>query len=132
MAVWQTTPGDTLLVPSGPKGLHLFVLILGPITLPSYGTQPQLAMVSVTSIKEGIPHDTACVLAPDDHPFIQRPSYVAYRHLRIDSLSHVSQMVGSSWQQHQQCSPVLLQRIIQGVCLSRLTPREFKAIFGCL
>ena len=132
MAVWQTTPGNTLLVPSGPQGQHLFVLILGPITLPSYGSQAQLAMVSATSIRDGIPYDPACVLAPGDHPFIQHPSYVAYRYLRIDSVSHVSQMAGSSWQQHQQCSTELLQRIVRGVCISRLTPREFKVIFGCL
>jgi hypothetical protein len=106
-------------------------LILGPVTLPHYGAQPQVATVSVTSKKAGIPFDPACELAVGDHSFIQQPSYISYRHLRIDPLSHVSGLVGSLWKPHQQCSPALLQRIIAGVCISRMTPREFKLIFGC-
>lgn len=131
MSDWVSAPGSTFLVPSGPQGLHLFVLILGPIILPNYGTQPQLAMVSATSIRDGVPYDPACVLSLGDHPFIQHQSYISYRHLRIDPLGHVSNLVGSSWKPHEACSQELLQRIINGVCISRLTPREFKAIFGC-
>ena len=133
MVAWQSLPGNTLLVPSGPSGFHLFFLVLGPVVLPSYGATPQLAMVSATSIKEGIPHDPACELAPGDHPFIQHSSYISYRNLRVDACPHIESMVGSSaWTSHQPCSSVLLARIVSGVCKSKLTSREFKTLFGCL
>lgn len=131
MAAWHSNPGDTFLVPSGPQGLHLFVLILGPVVLPAYGSLPQVAVVSATSQKAGIPFDHTCELQVGDHPFIQQPSFISYRHMRIDALPHVSGLVGSLWKPHQQCSPDLLKRIIDGVCISRMTPREFKLIFGC-
>jgi hypothetical protein len=133
MAGWQTLPGQTLLVPSGPSGLHLFVLVLGPVTFPGYGSTPQIAMVSATTLREGIPHDPACVLEPGDHPFIQHRSFISYRHLRLDTDPHVGRMVDSAvWSRHEPCTPALLQRIVAGVCLSKLTPREYKRLFGCL
>jgi hypothetical protein len=92
----------------------------------------QLAMVSVTSIRAGIPHDSTCELGVGDHPFIQHPSYVNYRHLRMDASPHVEKMIGDSiWLPHQPCTLELLNRIVAGVCASKLTPREFKALFGC-
>ena len=63
--------------------------------------------------------------------FKEHQSYISYRHLRIDPLGNVSNLVGRSWKPQEACSQELLQRIINGVCISRLTPREFKAIFGC-
>ena len=121
-----------MLVPSGPSGLHLFVLILGPVLVPSYGSAPQVVMVSATSIRNGVPHDPACELQPGDHAFIQHPSFIAYRYLRIDGSVHVEQMVNQAvWMPHEPCSEALLQRIVTGVCRSRLAPREFKKMFGC-
>lgn len=132
MAAWTASPGSSLLVPSGPSGLHLFVLVLGPVVLPSYGPTPQLVMVSATTLRADIPHDPACVLNPGDHPFIQHPSYISYRHIRVDGSPHVQQMVQQEvWLPHTPCSPELLSKIVSGVCTSRLTPREFKRLFGC-
>lgn len=84
MEGWQAAPGQTLLVPSGP-GLHLFFLILGPVTLADYGRVPQVALVGATTLRDGIPHDTACVLEAGEHAFIQHRSYLAYRYMRLDS-----------------------------------------------
>lgn len=131
MADCRTLPGSTFLVPSGPQGYHLFVLILGPINLPNYGNRLQVAMVSATSVREGVPYDPSCLLHPGEHPFIQHPSYIAYRHLRIDPFEHINSMVGSVWKPHEPFSPALLQRVLKGVCESRMTPREFKLIFRC-
>ena len=131
MQGWQAAAGQTLLVPSGP-GLHLFFVILGPVVLAEYGLSPQLAMVSATTLRDGIPHDPACVLQPGEHAFIQHRSYVAYRYMRIDASRHVEKMVGAAiWKPHDACSPELLQRIVAGVCRSRLTPREYQRIFRC-
>jgi len=126
------SPGQTLLVPSGPTGLHLFILILGPVILDGYGPNAQILMVNVTSIRSGIPHDPVCELHPGEHPFIQHPNYVAYRHLRLDGSRHVEQMIKSRlWMPHLACTPELLRRVIEGLCHSRLAAREFKLLLGC-
>ena len=131
MQGWQAAPGQTLLVPSGP-GLHLFFLILGPVVLADYGSSTQLAMVSATTLRDGVPHDPACVLEAGDHSFVQHRSYLAYRHMRLDVSQHVERMVNSAvWKPHDPCSANLLKRIVAGVCQSRLTPREYKRIFQC-
>jgi hypothetical protein len=89
-------------------------------------------MASVTSIRAGIPHDAACEVNTGDHPFVQHPSYIAYRYSRIDPLDHVAHMVSTGvWSPHSQCTPELLNRIRAGACLSRLSSREFKQILGC-
>lgn len=130
MAAWQSEPGATLLVPSGPRGLHLFIIVLGPVVLPAYGPTPQTAMVSVTSVHGGVPHDTACELDSGDHPFVHHASYIAYRHMRLDSVAHVEQMVSrGAWTPHDPCSPALLHRVIAGARTSRLLPREFRTLF---
>jgi hypothetical protein len=107
-------------------------LILGPVVLADYGSAPQLAMVSATTLRDGVPHDPACVLEAGDHPFIQHRSYLAYRYMRLDASTHVEKMVsGAVWKPHDPCPADLLQRIVAGVCQSRLTPREYKRIFQC-
>jgi hypothetical protein len=109
------------------------VLILGPVILPSYGPKPQFAMVSATTIREGIPHDPACELHAGEHPFIRHPSFIAYRYLRIEESAHLDQMMEKSiWMPNEPCTAALLQRIVAGVCRSKLTPREFKRVFNCI
>ena len=133
MTQWQAVPGSTLLIPSGPSGHHLFILVLGPLVVANYGSMAQVAMVSVTSIRDGAPHDSACEIQSGEHPFIEHPSYVAYRYMRIDSESHACEMVAKKiWVPNHSCSAELLSRIVGGVCRSRSISREFKQIFGCL
>lgn len=130
MAGWRHEPGATLLVPSGPHGLHLFIILLGPVALPSYGPDLQTGMVSVTTIRSGVPHDVACELRAGDHPFVRHPSYVAYRYMRIDRATHIAQMVASGvWKTHEPCTPELLARVTAGARRSRLIPRAFKPWF---
>ena len=113
MQGWQAAPGQTLLVPSGP-GLHLFFLILGPVVLADYGSSPQLVMVSATTLRDGVPHDSACVLEAGDHSFVQHRSFLAYRYMRLDVSQHVEKMVSSAvWKPHDPCSSDLLKRIFQ-------------------
>lgn len=127
---WTCRVGSSLLVPSGPAGLHLFVIALGPAVLDGYGPAPQVLMASATTLRDGIPFDSACVLEPGDHPFIQHRSYIAYRYARVDSAAHVEHMVTSQvWLPKEPCDPQLIERIVSGVRQSRLTPREFKRLF---
>lgn len=128
---WQAAPGCTLLVPSGP-GKHLHVVVLGPVVVQGYGTAPQVAMVSVTSKRPGIHCDAACEIAPGEHEFVQRESYVAYRYLRIDAEAHAAKLIGDGiWTAHAPCSAALFERIRAGVCASQFTRGEFRQLFGC-
>jgi hypothetical protein len=65
--------GGTLLVPSGPSGLHLFAILTNKCQNGFH------LLVSVTSIKEGKSHDPACVYTSGEHPFITHDSYALYR-----------------------------------------------------
>lgn len=97
---------------------------------PGYGQHPQVVYVGITS-HDNIPFDSACVLRPGDHPFIRHDSYVAYRHIRIDSEAHMIRMVNSGlWTVQAQCSNAVLASVIQGASASRLIPREFKKMFS--
>ena len=120
-------------MPSGPTGVHLFVILSGPVTLQGYGFTGQLISVSITSIYHGVPFDPASVLHPGDHPFINHPSYVLYRHARIDPMGHFEKMVlDGIWKPLTNCSPMTFDKINQGACISKLISREIKAFLGCL
>ena len=100
------------------------------MVLPGYGSKPQTVMVSVTTRRDGVPHDAACELEAADHPFLQHGSYIAYRYARVDSTEHVEGMVKSgAWQPHAPCSQEVLQRIVDGMRATRLAPREIKGLF---
>ncbi|CAB4133044.1 hypothetical protein UFOVP140_23 [uncultured Caudovirales phage] len=131
-AQWVARPGETLLIPSGPSGDHLFVIVLGPQQLPNYGLANQFIQVSVTTIYPGIPYDQACILNRGEHPFITHQSYVTYRHARIDSDAHLNKMVESGlWKPHDSCDKIILQKIINGLCQSKLVRQEIKILMGC-
>ena len=76
MPKWQAVAGATLLVPSGPTGKHLFIVLCDPVVLPGYGPQSCVLMASVSTVRTEIPYDETCVLEPGCHPFITQRSYV--------------------------------------------------------
>lgn len=124
--------GDTLLIPSGVGVKHLFFALSGSLMLPGRGTVAQAVLVNATSIRAGIPHDAACVLAPGCHPFVQHESYIAYRHLRVDPVTHLCAMMATGvWSPHERCADALLQKILTGLCASKFAAREMKIAFDC-
>lgn len=127
---WACEQGACLLVPSGPAEFkHLFVLALGPKQLDGHGGQPNVVMVSVTSIKPDFPYDPACVIRAGEHPFITHDSYVYYRDPRVESVAHVQAMVDKAvWQGKESCSPELLERIRVGLLASTRVPRHIKKL----
>ena len=135
MAGWQCTPGNTLLIQSGPSNEnHLFVITHGPSVIPhfhGYGVNEKVLMVNAsTAYSATQPHDPACTLAAGDHPFIRHPSFIYYRHARLYDLTHVVNMVNQGvWTPHTPFSAEMLERIIAGVHSSRHIPREFKTLF---
>lgn len=69
MGDWQCRKGESMLIPSGPDAkMHLFAILLDPIKIDGYGSQPQVLLTSVVSIKPGIILDDSCILRPGDHP----------------------------------------------------------------
>ena len=72
----------TLLIPSGPLSdpnrKHLFICLTDPA-----GVAKETLMVSVSTIRTGLPADETCHLFDGDHPFIKHKSFVDYRNARI-------------------------------------------------
>lgn len=129
----MVAPGDCFYRPSG-QGLHLHVVVLGPVVLPGYGSRPQIVAVPICTLRLGIPHDDACVLSPGAHPFVKVDSYISYRHACVESEDHAVAMLAKGvWTVHEaSCSPDVLQRVVDGLCRSRLVPRIFKQLMGCV
>jgi hypothetical protein len=128
-AVWQPQAAATLLMPSGPEGDHLFVVLCDPKTFPGYGPNPCVLLVNVSSIREGSHHDPTCVLEPGSHPFVKRVSFVAYRYARVEFVPHVMRLVEQGlFKPHDPMPPEILARILDGLRRSPFTKREFKQL----
>ena len=120
--------GQTFLVPSGKSGAHLFFIILGPVDI-EYSQKQQFLYVNVTTIRENLPYDDACIIRVGEHPFITHESYIAYRHARLDSMRDLEKVCGTVWRQHANCSEQLLSRIREGAKKSRFMRRDLKKLF---
>ena len=72
--------GETVHIPSGPTGSHLFVVICEPCVVDCYGVRPHIILVGITTVYPTIPYDNACLLRVGDHPFIEHDSYIYYRY----------------------------------------------------
>lgn len=88
--------GATVLVPSGPardpQRMHLCVLLTD-----SHGPGQQILMVPINSVKPARPHDSTCLLAAGDNPFIKHESYVAYDRCRVEHTVHVEKLIASGF-----------------------------------
>lgn len=110
------------MIPSGPNE-HLFAVAFGPAVISGYGPEPQVILVSFSSIKPGLPYDNTCEVMPGEHPFISKGSYIYYREPRICAMSLVQQRVATNyWRPQQACSTDLIQKIVNGFRRSRRLP----------
>jgi len=103
----------TLLMLSGPVE-HLHVVMNDPIFSGEHGKNSVL-VVNVTSVKQGVYFDPTCVLTPGCHPFVNRESYVVYKHavvLGVDRL--VEGCAAGEVRPHQAASPDLFTTIRDG------------------
>lgn len=131
MAWWSCQKGSTLLIPSGPKDghKHLFAVMITPTGVDGYGKEPIVLMACVTSIKDGINNEDACVLNNGDHPFIDHSSFIDYRFTRLEKAGFVETKVqAGEFIEKEPCSPELIKRIVQGALKSRKINREHKKI----
>lgn len=118
----------TLLVPSGPAGnldqKHLFILLTDPQVIES--EDRQVLMVSISTIRPGIPHDAACVLYAGDHPFVKHRSYVVYQKPRLEAADTLLRGVKSrALVPHDPIDSSIFARICKGLEESRQTPPRF-------
>ena len=115
----------TLLIPSGPPDdpdrKHLFILLTDP-RADDTGTASVL-MVSLSTIRQGVPFDHSCLLYPADHPFVRRNSYVVYQRARLEAVDVVLRGIHSGHLVPQAAlDGAVFARVCRGFEESRLTP----------
>ena len=125
MSLFLPLKRATLLIPSGPGGdedrKHLFILLTDPWGDESGKTS--VLMVSLSTVRKGVPHDPTCVLYPGDHPFVKHDSYVVYQKARIEETDKILRGVKSGQLIPQvPMDGAVYTRICKGLEESRLTP----------
>jgi len=110
----------TILKPSGNKE-HLFVILTDECAEKNH------LLVNFSSIHEGVYHDDACVVNPNEHPFIKHPSYIEYRKAETVKASH---LIRCDFIQKEDVSSDLFKRICDGLMLSIHTPQRIKKYFS--
>ena len=129
MAVWQASAGATLLVPSGPIGQHLFVVLCDPVVLAGYGPNPCVVMANLSTVRAVIPHDPTCVLQPGSHAFVVQDSYIVYSAMRVDRVADlVARVAQGLFIPHDPMPAAFLQRIQAGRMASPRTKQEFRLL----
>ncbi len=112
---------DTLLIPTGPAGDHLFVITTDACPNGLH------VLANFTKVAPDRFVDDACLLAPGEHPFIIQDSYVLYRSAIIQPALRLSNMVdGWVYKNGYPASVKLTNRILAGFGKSRFTPKFIK------
>lgn len=112
--------GETYLIPSGPD-LHLFVVATAEDAAGMH------ILINVTSIDPHIPYDDTCELRTGDHPFIKKPSYVAYGFAIERHKNFVDRQVKLRiYKPQEHASDDLVSKICEGIKKSKFTPRGIK------
>ena len=128
MSLFLPLKRATLLVPSGPAGnpdqKHLFILLTDRPVIES--DVRHVLMVSISTVRTGIPHDPTCFLYPGDHPFVKHRSYVLYQKPRIEAADAVLRGVKSGQLvPYDTIDRAIFARICNGLEESRQTPPKF-------
>jgi len=117
----------TLLVPSGPEHdpnrKHLFTLLTDPVD--HEAEEKVVLMVSISSVRPGIPYDSTCILCPGDHPFVQRESFVLYARARIEETDKLLRGIkNGALIGYDPMDSGVFARICRGVEESQFTPMK--------
>jgi catabolite regulation protein CreA len=95
------------------------------------GKHQRVIAVPVFSVPDFPLYDSACVLDPTDHSFIEHPSYIDYRHARDDDADHLISCVQSGiFVIREKSSDGLVERIITELASSKFISRHFKKMFS--
>ena len=125
MSLFLPLKRATLLIPSGPKEdqdrKHLFILLTDPQD--DEAGKKCVLMVSLSSVRQGVPHDPTCILYAGDHPFVKHDSYVLYQKARLEEADKVLRGVKSGLLVPQDpMDGAVFARICKGLEESRRTP----------
>lgn len=124
MSEWSCVAGSTLLVPSGPHGNHLFIVLNNPKDFDGYLNSSLL--VGISTIKT-TKYDNTCVLKAGVHSFIKNDSYVVYRDTRIERVENLIQGITSNtFIPHEPVSGEILAYVRNGLFESKHTPNYLK------
>lgn len=128
MSLFLPLKRATLLAPSvpaaNPDQKHLFILLTDPQVIES--DDRRVLMVSLSTVRAGVPHDPTCLLYPGDHAFVKRLSYVVYQKPRIEVAHAVLRGVKSGQLvPHDTMDTGIFARICKGLEESRQTPPRF-------
>jgi hypothetical protein len=132
MSLFLPLKRATLLIPSGPQGdpdrKHLFILLTDPHNN-EVGTKSVL-MVSLSSVKNRIPHDPTCILTPGDHSFVKVNSYVVYQMARLEDADKVLRGVKNGQLiPHDPLESAVFARVCKGLEESKLTPTKLLTFY---
>ena len=121
----------TLLVPSGPPRdparRHLFICLTDPA-----GRQREVLLVCVTTLRDGLPGDRTCALAPGEHSFITRASYADYRFARIEAATRVERAVKCGWfGALEPVAPAVFERVSRGFERSPFVAPNLLEFYRC-
>lgn len=123
---WVCNPGGTLLVPSG-ETHHLFVILNTPADFDTYPPK-SCVLVPFSTIRKG-PYDATRVVQAGAHPFLKAPSFVAYRHARMERADMLAQRAAAGmYIPREAVSEALRLDLIAGLYASPLTPQFLKRL----
>ncbi|MGQ0332960.1 hypothetical protein [Halomonas elongata] len=123
----------TLVFLSGPVS-HLHIVMNDPVVNPLTGL-PSVLLVNISSIKDGIPYDDACVLTPENcpHAFVRCPSYVYYREACVKAADDITQKVEiGEFQTHGPIPAEAFDLVCSGFYTSKfVTPKVRRFLKHC-
>jgi len=130
MSDWVPQRGGTLLMPSGtnqdPERRHLFIICTNP------DNDGQVLLVSISSKPEGYSesYDATCSLKQNAHAFLNRTSYVSYKHALIESASALQKRVANGTAEpREELRPPILEEVCAGFAKSAVTPRKCQILY---
>lgn len=132
MSLFLPLKRATLLIPSGPQGdqerKHLFILLTDPYS--DEAGKNCVLMVSLSTVRPGVPHDPTCILYAHDHAFVKRDSYVVYQKARLEEADKVLRGVKNGQLVPQApMDSTVFARICKGLEDSRLTPTKLLTFY---
>ncbi len=82
-------------------------------------------MVSLSTVRAGVPHDPSCILYAGDHPFVRHDSYVVYLKGRLEETDKVLRgVLSGQFVPYPPMDGDVFVRICEGLEKSRFTPAK--------
>lgn len=134
MTAFSPAARATVLIPTpsenNPDLRHLFIVLNNAMSGLRADIQDGVLIVGISSLVPNRWHDPTCCLYVNDHPFVKHDSYVRYSNCQLKSAASIVNGVrNGSLVPKQPIEPGVFARVLNGVPLSRHTPREIKDIY---